>query len=326
MLVKHFTSIRQSAPSGLYFCQKTLGFFLCSARAKLGSRPVGTALKEIGCSAPAAALQRHSVPSQNPPSVLAELGTGGWLPEGPRSWKALGMRAEMLSFGTAVGGIPLDVTNSLHLKQGAGISIMRTFLIINVLVRKWENDTEGTAAAHPCPACPQPCTQSSPYPPFSQDLGKQHEEKGEEGGELAFKIAAKSSSAKCDWKYKRYSWQLTLLCWNNETRVVEAGYLKWALLVFFIRDWVGEQGRAALPRALFLSLDSFFVLEIFSQGAKEDRRAPSHSGVGRGGWSSAYQGKCVRSKCDCLKIIENNFVREVRFNCREGFKLKLEGI
>lgn len=77
MLVKHFTSTCRSAPSGLYFCQKTLGLFLCSARAKLGLRPVGTALKEIGCSTCAAALQRHSVHSQNPPPVRATY-TGNW--------------------------------------------------------------------------------------------------------------------------------------------------------------------------------------------------------------------------------------------------------
>lgn len=130
--------------------------------------------------------------------------------------------------------------------------------------------TEGTATALPlCPACPpQPCMQSPPYPPFSQDLWNQHEEKGEVRGTTHFQNSSKELLYKWDWGYKRYSWQLTLLCWNNEIRVVEAGYLKWALLVFFIRAWVGEGGWAALPRALFLSLDSFFVLEVFFQGVR----------------------------------------------------------
>lgn len=199
MLVKHFTSIRQSAPSGLHFCQKTLGFFLCSARAKLGSRPVGTALKKIGCSTRAAALQRHSVRSQNPPSVRATLGTGRWLPKGLRSWKALGMRAEMLLFGTAVGRIPLDITNSLHLNQGTGISLMRTLLIIRVLVRKWENDTGNRKDC--CCSPLLPCLSSSALHAELSLSSLQSESRkatwrkgGGEGG-LTFKIAAKSSSA-----------------------------------------------------------------------------------------------------------------------------------
>lgn len=134
--------------------------------------------------------------------------------------------------------------------------------------------TEGIAAAHTHTHTHTPCLSSPALHvelsllSFQSGSRKATWRTGGEGGGLTFKIAAKSSSAKCDWRYKRYSWQLTLLCWNNETRVVEAGYLKWALLVFFIRDWVGERGRAALPHALFLSLDRFFVLEIFSQGAR----------------------------------------------------------
>lgn len=153
MLVKHFTSIRQSAPSGLYFCQKTLGFFLCSARAKLGSRPVGTALKEMGCTTSAAALQRHSVRSQIPSFVRAELGTGRWLPKGLGSWKALGTRAEMLLFGIAVGRVPLDVTNRLHLYLGTGISLMRAYQGIRKEVRKWDR--------RDCCCTPLPCLSSS---------------------------------------------------------------------------------------------------------------------------------------------------------------------
>lgn len=225
MLVKHFTSIRQSAPSGLYFCQKTLGLSLCSARAKLGSRPVGTALQEIGCSTRSAALQRHSVHPQNPPSVRATLGTGRWLPKGLCSWKALGMWAEMLLFRAAVGRIPLDITNSSHLKQGTEISLIRTLLIIRVLVRKWENDTSNRRDCF-CspPALPVSSAMHAVLSLLSFQSGSREATWRKEGGgrKLTFKIAANSSSVKCVWRYKRYSWQLTLLYWNNESRVVQA--------------------------------------------------------------------------------------------------------
>lgn len=171
---------------------------------------------------------------------------------------------------------------------------------------------EGTDAALPThPACsPQACMQSYAYTLFDQDLAKHHEKKkggGEGGGRewgrrLTFRIEVKSFSAKQDWRYKRYSWQFTLLCWNNEIWVVGADYLKWALWAFFIRDWVGERGGAALPCALFLSLDNFCPWNVPSRD-KECVQALSHSEVGKGVWSLAYQGKRVHSKSDCLKRI-----------------------
>lgn len=136
VLVKHFTSILQSAPSGLYFCQKTLGFFLCSARAKVGQRPVWTVLEERGHSACAVALQRHFVWPQNLPSVSALLRPRKRLPTGLCSWKALGehlLRCWLAEKGIIWSNSQQDVTNSLHLNQGTMISLMRTLIIIMVL-------------------------------------------------------------------------------------------------------------------------------------------------------------------------------------------------
>ena len=53
---------------------------------------------------------------------------------------------------------------------------------------------------------------------------------------------------------------------------------------------MGERGLAALPRALFLSLDSFFVLEIFSQGARSPLGLQVTPGWGEGGEAQPIKG------------------------------------
>lgn len=82
---------------------------------------------------------------------------------------------------------------------------------------------EGIAAAHPLPCLSSSDMHAELSLLFFQSGSREATRRKEGGGgKLTFKIAANSSSAKYVWRYKRYSWQLTLLYRNNESRVVQA--------------------------------------------------------------------------------------------------------